>query len=289
MIIDLKYHIASLVSVFLALAMGILIGTTMLGNDAIVEQTKQMAQNLEQDLAKLRGENSQLSTKVVSLEKSSRDYQQFGREILPQLVANRLQGVEVALVETSNYGFNEDLIKTLQLAGAKIHSTTSILPTFDLSDQAKKQQIVSFLGMPDAKTEKVMTDLATQVAQGIVVGDNIASLNYLEEQGLIKKSGEYGVPVNTVIIIGGSQEENTSFAQVVDIPMIAHFLSKGINIFGVEHRDVANSYMKMYQKHKISTVDNVDTVPGEVALIWAMQGKPGDYGVKETAKSLLPR
>lgn len=289
MIIDLKYHIASLVAVFLALAMGILIGTTMLGSDAIIEQTKQMAQNLEQDLAKLRGENTQLTTKVVSLEKSARDYQQFGREILPQLISNRLQGVEVALVETSNYGFNEDLIKTLQSAGAKIHSTTTISPTFDLSDQAKKQQIVSFLGMQETKTEKVMSNLAAQVAQGIVVGDNIASLNYLEEQGLIKKSGEYGVPVNTVIIIGGSQEENTSFAQVVDAPMIAYFVSKGINVFGVEHRDVVNSYMRMYQKHKISTVDNVDTVPGEVALIWAMQGKPGDYGVKETAKSLLPR
>lgn len=289
MIIDLKYHIASLVAVFLALAMGILIGTTMLGSDAIVEQTKQMAQNLEKDLSNLRGENSELTGKVVGLEKSSRDYQQFGREILPQLVANRLQGVEVALVETSNYGFNEDLIKTLQAAGAKIHSTTSIQAAFDLSDQAKKQQIINFLGLQETKTEKVMSDLATQIAQGIVVGDNLATLNYLEEQGLIKKSGAYGVPVNTVIIIGGSQDENSGFVEIIDQPMLSYFVKKGINVFGVEHRDVVKSYMKLYQKNKISTVDNVDTVPGQVALIWAMQGKPGDYGVKETAKSLLPR
>jgi len=285
----MKYHIASLVAVFLALAMGILIGTTVLGNDAIIRQLEARADSLAKDLGALRQENKELKIKNDRVEKSTRDYQEFSRTVLPQLVANRLVGKQVALVETSNYGFNEDMIKTLQVAGAKIQSTTSILESFDLSDQARKQQIINFLNLKETKTEKVMAALASQVAQGIVVGDNLATLNYLEQQKLIKQSGEYGVPVNTVIIIGGSRDENSSLVQVIDVPMISYFVDKGVAVYGVEHRDVVNSYMKDYQQFRISTVDNVDTVPGEVALVWAIQGKPGNYGVKETAKGLLPR
>ena len=289
MIIDMKYHIASLVAVFLALAMGILIGTTVLGNDAIIRQLEARADSLAKDLGALSQENKDLKAKNAGAEKSTRDYQEFGQSVLPQLVYNQMVGKQVALVETGNYGFNQDIVKTLQLAGAEIQSTTSILEGFDLSDQAQKQQIINFLNLKESKTNHVMESLAQQVAQGIVVGDNLATLNYLEQQKLVKKSGEYGVPVNTVIIIGGSKDENSTLVRVVDIPMIKYFLEKGMMVSGVEHRDVPKSYIKEYQQFKMTTIDNVDTVPGQVALTWAMRGKPGHYGVKDTAKRLLPR
>ncbi|MHB8171976.1 MAG: copper transporter [Thermincolia bacterium] len=289
MIIDMKHHIASLVAVFLALAMGILIGTTVLGNDTIIRQLEARADSLAKDLGALSQENKELKAKNAGVEKSTRDYQEFGQSVLPQLVYNRMVGKQIALVETGNYGFNQDMVKTLQLAGAEIQSTTSILEGFDLSDQAKKQQIVNFLNLKETKTEDVMSALARQVAQGVVVGDNLATLNYLEQQKLVKKSGEFGVPVNTVIIIGGSKDDDSTLVQVVDIPMIKYFLEKGMGVLGVEHRDVPSSYMKEYQQFKITTVDNVDTVPGQIALTWSMQGKPGHYGVKDTAKGLLPR
>ncbi|MDA8235213.1 MAG: copper transporter [Clostridia bacterium] len=289
MIIDMKYHIASLVAVFLALAMGILIGTTFLGNDAIIRQLEIRADSLAKDLGALGQENKELKVKAAGIEKSTRDYQEFGRSVLPQLVYNRLVGKQVALVETGNYGFNQDVIKSLQLAGGKIQSTTTILDGFDLSDQARKQQVINYLNLKESKTEDVMAALARLVAQGVVVGDNLATLNYLEQQKIIKKSGEYGVPINTIIIIGGSKDDSSAMVQVVDIPMIKYFLDKGMGVYGVEHRDVPRSYTKEYQQFKVTTVDNIETVPGQVALIWAMQGKPGNYGVKETAKELLPR
>jgi len=40
LIVDIRYHIASLAAVFLALALGILIGTSMISSDAITQQQK---------------------------------------------------------------------------------------------------------------------------------------------------------------------------------------------------------------------------------------------------------
>ena len=43
-----------------------------------------------------------------------------------------------------------------------------------------------------------------------------------------------------------------------------------------------------YKKHGISTVDHVDTVPGEVALDMSLAGKPGHYGSSSAANRMLP-
>ncbi len=46
--------------------------------------------------------------------------------------------------------------------------------------------------------------------------------------------------------------------------------------------------MEEYQKDKISTIDNVDLSPGQISLVYAMEGEPGDYGIKVTAKKFMP-
>ncbi|HHY40177.1 MAG TPA: copper transporter, partial [Syntrophaceticus sp.] len=55
--VDIIYHIASLAAVFLALGLGILIGTSMISSDAINEQQKKMIEGLEKEFAVLREEN----------------------------------------------------------------------------------------------------------------------------------------------------------------------------------------------------------------------------------------
>lgn len=46
--------------------------------------------------------------------------------------------------------------------------------------------------------------------------------------------------------------------------------------------------MKEYQHNHISTVDNIDTVPGQMAMVLALNGQSGHYGIKSTAQKLLP-
>ena len=47
MIIDFRYHIASLVAVFLALGVGILIGGAILGNTTLQRELGQIEENLD--------------------------------------------------------------------------------------------------------------------------------------------------------------------------------------------------------------------------------------------------
>lgn len=286
MIIDLRYHIASLVAVFLALGIGILIGSTVLGNDTLARQQKQLTDKLMVQMEQLRQKNETVQARANALEIDNNTQKQFEKQVLPVLVQGRLAGYHLAIIETNSYGFPDDLIATLRQAGASVESITTVLNGFSLGKQ--KETIQSRLGWGNLTEEQLITRLAGEIARGVVKGDNQQVLNILVESDLIKTTGKYGIPLNGVIIIGGSQDRDMVRPQTVDLPMIDYFLSHKISVYGVEETGVLYSYMSDYQKKRISTVDNIDTIPGQVALVMAMAGKPGHYGVKSTAQKLLP-
>ncbi|AQS58523.1 copper transporter [Desulforamulus ferrireducens] len=286
MIIDYRYHIASLVAVFIALGIGILVGSAVLGNDGIVERQKQLADRLEAQLEELRQKNEAVQARANNLEIDNNIQKQFEKQVLPPLISGKLTGKRLAIVETNSYGFRDDLVNTLAMAGATVQSVTTILDGFDLTDH--KERLISELGIKEQSENEIIGFLATETARGILTGEKQALLNTLAQAELLKLSGDYGVPVDAVIFIGGSQDQTLVKTEIVDYPMIDYFLQQKIPVFGVEETNVTYSYMKAYQKKRMSTVDNVESVPGQLALVMSIADKPGHYGVKPTAQQLLP-
>jgi len=178
------------------------------------------------------------------------------------------------------------LVNTLTTAGATVQSVTTIQDGFDLT--GRKDRLVKELGLKETDDKKIVKQLATETARGILTGEKQAMLNTLAQSELLKLSGDYGVPVDAIIFIGGSQDQSLVKIETVDYPMIDYFLQQKLPVFGVEESNVTYSYMKDYQKKRVSTVDNVETAPGQLALVMAIAGKPGHYGIKPTAKQLLP-
>ncbi|MFZ3170737.1 MAG: copper transporter [Carboxydocellales bacterium] len=290
MIIDLRYHIASLVAVFLALAVGIAVGSVMLGNDSVVWQQEKLADSLETELRIIRQDNQQLRQKVSAFQNSVHKQGDFEQVILAQLVKQRLEGMQVAVIDTTNTGLSPKVVEILQLAGAKIAAVINIQNGLGAGGESRPQRVKEYLGLEDKQPGEVVSELAHQLGRGIYPGDNLAVLNLMAQEGLIKISGEMGVPVNAVVVIGGSQEIDGSKvpAKLVDVPLLKYLTSKGLKVYGVEEVDTAISYMPIYQRLMSSTVDNIDTIPGQVSFVWAMEGKSGYYGVKSTAKRFMP-
>lgn len=286
MIIDYRYHVATLVAVFMALGIGILVGSTVIGNDAIVKRQNQLADRLELQLEELRQKNEAVQARANTLEIDNNIQRQFEKQVLPPLVAGKLANKRIAIIETNSYGFRDDLVNTLSLAGAHVQSVTTILDGYDLA--GRKETLIQELGLKDTDEAALVKTLATETARGILTGEKQAMLNTLSQKELLKMSGDYGVPIDAVIFIGGSQDPGLVKTELLDYPMIDYFLQQKLPVYGVEETEVTYSYMKDYQKKRVSTVDNVETAPGQLALVMAMAGKPGHYGVKPTAKQLLP-
>lgn len=288
MIIDLRYHIASLVAVFLALGLGILIGTNLLGNDVMVKSLKTASDKIEKNLDSLRLENKKAQEEISAYKETVNMQNQFEKQTIPMLVYGKLAGRRVAIIETNNYGLHDEWINTLNKAGAKVTSITTFIEGFNLDDEAKRGLISTKLMLQSGEEKDIYKSVAEEIYGGIMTGQNMENLQYFGSLGLLKTSGNYGVPVNAVIFVGGSRDKETARVSELDVPMMKFFLSNKISIYGVENSEVEYSYMRDYQKLKISTVDNVDFYPGQYSLVMAIAGKPGNYGIKNTARLLMP-
>lgn len=285
MIIDYKYHIASLVAVFLALGIGILIGSTMLGNDALIEYQKQVTDRLETQLESLRETNESIQARATALEMDSSIHKQFQKEVLPVLVAERLADKKYALLIPNSYGFPPEITRVINDAGGQVTSVTSINNIYDNIETLK--EIDTALGWEITEPDKMMQKLAAEIASGIVAADNGDLIEFLAEKDILKTSGDFGIPVDGLIIVGGGYGENKRDVQF-DLHIIDYFRDLNIPVLGVEETDVTYSFIKEYQRKHISTVDNINTAPGQLAMVLALSGQPGNYGVKSTAHMLLP-
>ncbi len=291
MIIDLKYHIASIVAVFLALGIGILVGTALIGNnvnDVIVEEQNRMFEQLKADLYKMRYDNRAAKEEIAFYKSSIELNKEFNKAILPVLTGDKLEGKQIAVVDTNSSSLHNDWIEALRNAGATITSVTSILEGLELEDDNKRKEISTKLMINDTSARTLARDISTEIAAGIYCGQNMENLKYFEHQGIIKISGDYGVPVDIVIIAGGSNTNQREQCENIDTQIINYFIKNGVPVLGVEESDAKFSYMKQYQKQKITTVDNVDMISGQFSLVMAAGGIDGNYGIKSTAQRLIP-
>ena len=61
-----------------------------------------------------------------------------------------------------------------------------------------------------------------------------------------------------------------------------------VPIVGVERTDADESSIEFFADHGAASVDNADQLPGRVALVYALDGAEGDFGVKEPPTRCCP-
>lgn len=288
MIFDIRHHIASLVAIFLALGIGILIGTSMIGSDALSKQQEKMIESIEHEFTVLRKENRKNSEALIQAQEVMANQQKFNQAVLPLLVRDKLQERKIALVDLNYHKEHDGLANVLRSAGAEVRSITVVNLNL-LRDQQLNRQVAAFLGRTgDVTPDKYLPDFARLLASAILTGENEDFVRFLDDSEIIRISGAFGPPLQDVILVGGSDNKELDYAKKFDLTMVKAWQDAGINVYGVEDSNTLVSYIRYYQSARLSTVDNIDTIYGQVALVQAMSGYPGHYGIKETAEAFLP-
>lgn len=183
---------------------------------------------------------------------------------------------------------HEGLFNTLRSAGAEVQSVT-VIDLSLLKDANLRKQTAGMLGKSsEAEIENYLPDLAKLLAEAIINGGNSDLVKFLDKNDIVKISGNYGPPLQDVILVGGAESKDRDYFKNFDQIMINAWQKTGFYVYGVEDSDTAVSYMRYYQGERLTTVDNIDTVYGQVSLVMAMYGYPGQYGIKETAEVFLP-
>ena len=61
-----------------------------------------------------------------------------------------------------------------------------------------------------------------------------------------------------------------------------------VPVVGTEETGAETSQIPWFKDHNLASVDDADEIAGRVALVYALAGARGTFGVKDTAESLLP-
>jgi len=114
---DLRYHVASLAAVFLALVIGILVGVGI-SDQGLVDSAKRSL--LEQRVARLQSKLDATSKSSALSQREQRAAQVYMSETYPVLVRNRLHGKRVAVlfVGSVDGGVRSTIERTLTDSGA---------------------------------------------------------------------------------------------------------------------------------------------------------------------------
>ncbi|MDD3268263.1 MAG: copper transporter [Syntrophomonadaceae bacterium] len=287
--IDLRYHIASLVGIFLALGLGILIGSTIVGDNLLVDQQKKMIDRLEQQFYSLRERENDLITVNNYKDQIIANYENYSQTLLPPLVKEHLVDYKIALVVSGGSDVPAGMLNALSIAGAEVASKAVILANMSLDSPELLKRVRDFYKVEnDVSADVLRQYLAGSVALVITNKADPELINFLQANELIKFSGNNSIPLNGVIVLGGTNNVSSNFSASFDHALIGALASTEVKIFGVEKSDAVYSYMPEFQKNNISTIDNVNLSPGQISLVYAMEGEPGHYGIKTTAKQFMP-
>lgn len=288
--IDIRYHIASIVAVFLALGLGVLIGSTIVGDDLLVDQQKKLLDRLEEQFALFREREENLVLENNYKDQIISNYENYSQALLPPLVRDKLADEVLAIVVTGNTDLPSGLINSITIAGAEVASKTVVLSNLSLVDSDICSKLVDYYNIEplDDTPEVLRKYIAGSVAAVLLNQGDQGIIEFLQENDLINFTGDFSSNITGVIIVGGTNSLDSYFAKSFDQSLIEHLISNGVKVFGVEGSQVEYSYMTDYQQNNITTIDNIDLSPGQIALVFAMEGEPGNYGIKPTAHKFMP-
>jgi hypothetical protein len=284
--IDLRYLGITLIGVFLALAVGLMTGSA-LGSpdrrDQAYEALRAQMDLLRTDVQTVREENETSRRRLESRE-------QFGREVLPLAVRNRLTGATVGIVvcgPLDERPFWGELETALQESGAQLG------PIIRIPDQLRRVSALDAArlnGEPPGTAGDPLAPAAWAV-HALARGDEerlseIARLTGIE---VPRRSSEM---VRRLLVLTAipDDERQVEFQarRTPEFRVLEAAQADGLRVVVAEPETTPHSTLGALASGEVPGVDNIDTVSGRIAAVLALAGADGRFGSKPGASRAIP-
>jgi hypothetical protein len=284
--LDFRYHALSLMAVFLALAIGIVLGVTI-GDSLLSDAERSLRSNLHGEVVAARDKATKAESDV-----SGRD--RMLDQLYPGLVRNRLNGERVTLVSWGPLagGIEGGVRDAVHNGGGKIDS----IAVFD----RVLTELKTALGPSDYALQTAddasLARLGRSLADGLI-GDG--RLGKTLRQALPDRFKGRFLRGDAIVFYeapapkdgsdaDGVRERSGDPAAKIEAAMLDELKTRTLAVVGVEPATADPSQIPRYQSLKLTTVDSVDKAGGKIALVFALTGATGNFGFKGSAKQPLP-
>jgi len=280
---DLRYHVASLAAVFLALIIGILVGV---GISNPVEKGKTSL--LEQRVADLQKQLDQNAKQAGNADREQEAARSFINRTYPALVRNRLRGKNVAVVYvgSANGSIARAVNQTMVDASGQQLRLRAIKVPVDA------RQIDKMLAAhPDAghfAGPGRLQALGRALGAELMLGGETPLWNVFTDALVEQQAGGTKDSADGVIVVRTANPQRDGTSRFLQ-GLYSGLGSAGAPAVGVEASDSRPSAVPIYRQAGLSSVDDVDTPAGRLSLALLLAGAPsGQYGLKQSADDFLP-
>lgn len=283
--INWRYHIMSIIAVFLALGLGVIIGIGLSDEGTIDLGRQGLVDDIRRDIDEVRNENNALNTEQsINL--------RYQDNTFPYLVAGQLRGQRIALVSSSSVSESDrhNIAGAIGTAGGQVVSTTILNSRFDITAVVARtvetlQQYPQLAGIDENTLAAVM---GNQLALEIASTNPPLALTSLQGTLVDSTSGSYELPVNAVILLTRADNEYTPQYTDLEREFILGLRNAGLIVIGGEPVDAPTSEVPMFVAIGIASVDNIGSRIGQLSVVYALAGEHDNYGVKPSSDMLIP-
>lgn len=307
--ISLRYHVISIAAVFLALAVGVVLGSTALSG-GLLSGLATDKDDLVKEKVDLEQERNALQARLAAADA-------FAGSVGPKVVGGILDKRSVVLISTHDArpADRDGLKKLIDAAGAKVTGEIQLTKAF--TDPAQANQVSDIAIRLQPAGARFPTSGAPGTLAGALLGQVLlldaksaepqtssgeldAALAGLADGGFIKP-GPSAAPAQLAIVLTGGKATGEAVGdKSAAIARLATELDKagagavlagnaasagGSGPIGVARSDSEAGDL-------LSTVDNIDTAAGRVATLLALreqlEGNAGRYGTASTAQGPAP-
>lgn len=321
--IDFRYHVVSLVAVLLALATGILVGSSLL-NQSLIDSQRATISSFAAEKDALR-EDLELAQGQVTYRDN------YLGALNGTLLPSRLLGQRVSLVLLPGVDGKkvDELAKTLVEAGGQVANRITVTadyfdepgpdsredaedaasgeaPVTETDKSAERDAIARRYALPDVKSKDVDDQLAgallSKVPGRTLDAAANALLGQLDKAGFISREAATDRGDIAVVVAGSPPKEPTkefdrNRAGAVELAAALDRAGRGTVLAG-PLESAAGGAIESVRKSAtvssdVSTVDSLDSFFGRVAVVYALveqlAGGSGQYGSGDAADSPLPQ
>jgi hypothetical protein len=274
-VFDLRYHVASLAAVFLALIIGILVGV---GISSQTDVSKSQLRLLERQLADAQQEKSNAAAAADLLRRQQEAATDYIEDKSYDAVMNgRLRGTRVAMV------FVGQRDPDLEGATTKTLTDASGPPLLRIRALELPVTPADIRGaLPPELSSLSLEDVGRRLGEELVEGGETPVSDALAPVLVTDQEGGSATPADGVVIAQTAVIGDPATRRFVN--GLYQGLAGGVPAVAIERTDERPSRIETYKSHRLSTVDSVDTTLGRVGLAALLSGgQPGQYGLKSTA------
>jgi copper transport outer membrane protein MctB len=309
-VISLRSHAISLAAVFLALAIGVALGSGLLSNTVL--------SGLRDDKHQMQNQINGLTDDKNALNEKLSAAGEFDAQMSPRILKDGLTGKSVVLFRTPDAADDdvEALTRFIGQAGGTVSGTIAL--TQEFVDANSSEKLLSVVNSPIVPAGRQLS--TKSVDQGSQAGDLLgiallrgkdpaapavddtqrdAVLAALRDTGFVAYGSQHVGAADTALIVTGGALREDAGNQGATVARLAAGLAPhgtGTVVVGRDGSATGTAAVAVTRSDKaltgaVSTVDDVDSQSGRITTVLALQeltggGKPGQYGIGQGATAV---